>query len=93
MNAKQKTVILIGIFIILFMALVPPWETQPGGVSGPSLQMGYGFILDPPVPGFFNESIRIESLHIFSTVNMSRLIMQWVAVVLMVIGFLLILRD
>ena len=93
MNAKQRTVILIGMFFILFLALVPPWETQPGGESGPSLQMGYGFILDPPAPGFFNESIRIESLHIYSTVNMSRLIMQWAAVVLVAIGFLLILKD
>jgi len=93
MNAKQKTVILIGTFLILFMALVPPWETQPGGVSGPSLQMGYGFILDPPTPGFFNESIRVESLDIYSTVNMSRIIMQWAAVVLVVIGWVLILKD
>jgi len=93
MNKKQKTAILIGTFLILLMALFPPWETQPGGASGPSLQLGYEFILDPPFPGFFNESIRAESLNIYSTINMFLLSMQWAAVVLVVIGLVLILKD
>ena len=93
MNKKQKTAILIGTLLVLLMGLCPPWETQPSGASGPSLQMGYGFILNPPAPGFFNESIRVESLHIYSTVNMSRLIMQWAAVVLVVTGLVLVLKD
>ena len=93
MNKKQKTAILIGTLLILLMALFPPWETQPGGASGPSLQLGYEFILDPPFPGFFNESIRAESLYIYSTINMFLLAIQWTAVVLFVIGFVLILKD
>lgn len=93
MNKKQKTAILIGTLLILLMALFPPWETQPGGANGPSLQLGYEFILDPPIPGFINENIRFESLYIYSTINMSQLIMQWAGVVLVVIGLVLILKD
>ena len=51
-NEKQKKLIIIGVVVIIFMGLFPPWTyTFKGGLRGTAYSRepaGYGFILDPP---------------------------------------------
>lgn len=85
MNNKQRIVIAIGVVIILIMGLFPPWvatldrnhREYPGD---------YGLIFSPP------DVTDVESgygVHL----DISRLIVQWVTVILVVAGIVLILRD
>ena len=80
MNQKQKTVILIGTFIILLMAVFPPWN-YVGLMTGeafPPRPYGYSFILNTGQ---------------YLKLNLTLLVIQEVIVLLAVIGLVLLLKD
>jgi len=45
MNRNQKIVVIIGLVIIVFMGLFPPWKFI---FSGTPMAMGYKFLFSPP---------------------------------------------
>lgn len=77
MNTKQKTVILIGIVIILLMVSMPPWWRHLP--EGRKINDGYAFIANPPNP--------------MNVINVPRLAIQGATVLLVVIGLVLVLKD
>ena len=80
MNKKQKTVILIGTFVILLMALFPPWN-YVGLLIGQSFSprpYGYSFILNTGQ---------------YLKLNLTLLVIQEAIVLLTVIGLVLFLKD
>ena len=77
MNKKQKKVILICTVLILLMAVFPPQMYTGGGQFGNS-QYSEGYAF------FFTLEYAIDS---------SRLMMQWVTVILVGIGLGLYLKD
>jgi len=80
MNKKQKTVILIGTFVILLMALFPPWN-YVGLLTGqafPPRPYGYSFILNTGQ---------------YLKLNLNLLVIQEAIVLLTVIGLVLFLKD
>ena len=72
MTEKQKKVIIVGIIIIMFMGLFPPWayflKTEKGELKSP---VGYGLIFSPPK--YAGGTARVN-------IDISRLIIQWVVV-------------
>jgi hypothetical protein len=58
MNKKQKIVFLVGIGLVVFMGLIPPWYYDNPGYYDNSetvrrpkkIDVGYGFLFSPPIP-------------------------------------------
>ena len=84
MNAKQRRLLQIGIAAAVLMGIFPPWTDsfQYETVHSQGAA-GYSFILDPP---------KAELLHSI-TIDLSRLVVQWVVVVLAVGGSVLYCRG
>ena len=78
MNVNQKTVVLVGIIVVVIMGLIPPWWAPSSDTSDIQVSKGYSPIFNPP--------------DVVSKVNVPRLIMQWAAVVL-VVRLLLTLKN
>lgn len=84
MNAKQRKLLQVGIVVAVLMGVFPPWmdsfsyeQLHSQGAGG------YAFIFDPP---------KAEILHTVS-IDLSRLVVQWVVVALAVGGGILFLRE
>lgn len=70
MNKYQQKILVVSAAIIIFMLLFPPFQFHAG--NGALLNMGYGFLFDPP-------ELRERAV---ATVNTGMLLTQWLAVVL-----------
>lgn len=84
MNAKKRRLLQVGIAVAVLMGVFPPWtdsfhyeQLHSQGAAG------YAFILDPP---------KTEMLHSI-TIDVSRLLVQWVVVGLAVGCGMLFLRE
>jgi hypothetical protein len=84
MNPKQKELLLIGVVFMLLMGLVPPWsimiDYENIHVKRPT---EYRLIFDPP------ESKGVISV----SVDLDRLLVQWVAVGFVIVGGIFFFRD
>lgn len=65
---KRKTILFLAMMTMLGMFIYAPF--QLGGPGGMSVDLGYGYIFDPPAKGFVKGQVDFE-----------RLGMQWGAVV------------
>lgn len=81
MNWIQKTLLWIGISVIVVMGLFPPWVVGKSVLSPNNA--GYNFILNPP------EAKRSE----FSGLNSSRLLVQWIMVAVITGGFIVTFKS
>jgi len=68
MNSKQKIVLSLFVLATVVMMLFPPFQIM---IRGTEMNMGYGFLFDPPKRGTLNASV-----------NVPVLIAQWVAAIL-----------
>ncbi len=69
MNKRQQTILHVCIALIVAMLLFPPFHVRLA--NGIVANLGYGFLLDPPLRG-----------SIAGSIDVSVLIVQWVAVIL-----------
>ena len=86
MNEKQSTLLQVGIVVAVVMGIVPPWTDSRLLMDGHLAMQGaagYSFILNPP---------KTEVLHII-TLDVSRLVVQWVVVALATGCGVLYLRE
>lgn len=74
-NKNQRLIIIIGMAIIVFMGLFPPWtytfKVQSIYSEKPA---GYSFIASPPAKNSNDQRQGIK-------IDMSRLLIQWVVVI------------
>lgn len=70
MNLKQKLILLSFVIVTVGMMLYPPFHIV---IKGTEINMGYGFLFDPPKSGYLSASV-----------NVSVLMAQWVVVILVV---------
>jgi hypothetical protein len=91
MNKKQKIVFLIGLSIIVFMGLIPPWYFQTTFTVDQHTAFetdgGYEWIFDPPV------SDQPWTPGSRSVVDLRRLLVQWGVVAIATAGLVFVLRD
>lgn len=102
MNKKQRTIIIIGLGVILLMGLIPPWKCA---FSVPRLAhlerpAGYGFIFYPPSPvgvarsgEFLESSIKRDPSYWSVRLDITRLFIQWIVVAITVAGICLVLKE
>ena len=80
MNSKQKFVLSALVLVAVGMMLYPPFHIT---FKGTEINMGYGFIFDPPKRGYLNASV-----------NVLVLLAQWAAVILVgIVGWYLSKDD
>ena len=77
MNKNQRLVVMIGIALIVFMGLFPPWtHTYKARTTYSEEPAGYSFIASPPRPK------RINPWYGYGIkIDISRLLIQWVVVI------------
>ena len=68
MNLKQKLVLFAFILVTVGMMLYPPFHIT---IKGTEINMGYGFLFDPPKRGYLDASV-----------NVPVLLAQWIAAIL-----------
>lgn len=82
MNIMRKTLFISVASVVLLMMLYPPFHFHAG--DGIVLNLGYGFILDPPI--YRNSEAQ-------GTVDSILLITQWISVVLISMALWLVFDD
>lgn len=94
MNHRVKTVLLVGLSVLIVMALFPPWSRcelrwidQPNsnGHEGAiyTHDAGYGFVLTPPTVGHpLDSGVRYNA----SCIDLTRLLIQWMIVAAITTG-------
>lgn len=71
-NSKQKTILIIGIVVILLMGTILPWNyTYKSSSTYSEAPAGYYFITSPPPR-------RMKSFSHGIKIDVSRLIIQWI---------------
>ena len=68
MNSKQKLILFASVLVTVGMMLYPPFHIV---IKGTEMNMGYGFLLDPPKRGYLGASV-----------NVPVLLAQWVVAIL-----------
>ncbi|MBU4288784.1 MAG: hypothetical protein KKI12_11525 [Proteobacteria bacterium] len=68
MNSKQKPILLAFVIVSVGMMLYPPFHIV---IKGTEMNMGYGFLFDPPQRGYLGASV-----------NVAVLLAQWVVAIL-----------
>jgi hypothetical protein len=92
MNKNQKKVIIVGLVLIVLMGLFPPW-IHTFNVKAVNIERAgnYGFMFSPPPPernlSFLNEKLWGVRL------DVSRLLIQWILVVVIVCGLVVLLKK
>ncbi len=91
MNKNQKRVIMAGLVVIVLMGLFPPWVHT---VHVKELKIdragSYGFLFSPPAPDQNNFPWKnMWGVHL----DVSRLLMQWILVVIIVCGLVFFLNK
>ena len=75
-NKKQKTIVTIGVAVVILMGLFPPWtytfSHNPSISKEPAV---YGFILEPPKKKKNSVSFGLE-------LDITRLSVQWIIVLM-----------
>jgi len=66
----QKKIALVGAGVVILTLAFPPFSVHVA--EGGSINMGYSFILDPPLYGGFRSS----------SVNIEALLVRWIAIAL-----------
>jgi hypothetical protein len=85
MNKNQRIVIGFAVIIIVLMALYPPYKVV--SLTGrPSQFLGYGFLFDPP-------HHKVTPVYWELKLNWSRLINQWVLVLIPSLVIWWVLRE
>jgi hypothetical protein len=79
MNVRQKAVLLVFVAVAVAMMLFPPFQIV---LRGTEINMGYGFLFDPPKRGY-----------VIASVNVSVLLMQWLCTGLVAAAAWLLVRD
>ena len=77
MNRSQKIAVILAGALMILMLLFPPFHSVL--IQGIIVNQGYAFLFSPPVST--------------ATVNVSLLLMQWLLVVVLGLGAILVLRD
>lgn len=95
-NARQKHVLLVGILLVGLAATYPPWNLVDQYFSYSRLEVerfaGYSFFFAPPAPNPPTNACS-NLIATVSRLDTRRLAVEWVAIVLVVIGLLLLLRS
>ncbi len=92
MNLKQKVCIWIGIASFVLMGLLPPWVYRfDSDVVRMEASAGYSFLTSPPAPkeGYYAE----QGDFITVRIDVTRLLIQWAMVVVLVGGLFVTLRE
>jgi len=92
-NPRQKSVLLVGILLIGLAALFPPWNLvdQYWPYSRDVERFaGYSFLFAPPAPLPPTRDTRVTAT--VSRIDSRRLAVEWVTIVLVVTGLLLLFR-
>lgn len=91
MNKLLASILICGFTLMVLMLLYPPWVLQSRG--GDQYPMGYGFIWEPParrveVPGLETKwfDINLNEVKAANSIDLTRLLVQEVAVVIIVFG-------
>ena len=98
MNSPQRTVIIIGVAVVLIMGLIPPWMAFVDSEGGYlEFSLGYSPIFSPPVhlPSTTIPSISatFRGRPASVSLDVTRLAVQWITVCLVTIGLSLALRT
>jgi len=102
MNKKQRTIIIIGLGIILLMGVIPPWKCafSLAHLSRLERPAGYGFIFYPPSPvtvakskEFLSDGDMRNPSFWSVRLDTTRLFIQWVVVAIAVAGLCLVLKE
>ncbi len=101
MNKKQRTIIIIGLGIILLMGLIPPWKCAFSVARLPRLERpaGYGFIFYPPSPVKVAKSEEFGSTFMGRPsywsvqLDVKRLLIQWAVVIIAMAGIFLVFKE
>jgi len=90
-NSRQRTVIIIGVAVVLIMGLIPPWlQIFDIGNQYRELSLGYEPIFSPPRPTRLGATLNEVS---YVSLDVTRLAVQWITVCLVTIGLSLALRE
>ena len=107
MNVKQKVCILIGIALFVLMGILPPWvyrvdmENNGAGLRIEA-SAGYSLLISPPVPrkrkdhveaGFQWREWEWRSNFTTVSIDVTRLLIQWAMVVVLVGGLFVTLGE
>lgn len=94
MNKKQKNISIIGIVIIFFMSLIPPWKMVTEGAQIYTVQpIGYSWIYLPPTLEFEQETDEDEIVQYLINLDVTRLLVQWITVMFIIAVLLFITKD
>lgn len=97
MNPRQKSVLVVGIFLVGLAALYPPWifvdqYLTRGGEQDIERPAGYYFFFAPPTPDRPPDA-RPSLIATLRRIDTRQLTVEWAAIVLVVAGLLLLLRS
>ena len=88
MNKKQLIAMWVGIGIIVFMGIFPPFMLK---VSGQDCYVGYGFIA--PLPQDYFELLVTFSNESATMIDFTRLLTQWTVVSALTAGFIITFKG
>ena len=86
MNKKQKTVLVIGIILLLILLSYPPWTAYRISDNKPGGFVSYSFFLDSPASDELTEYWRAK-------IDVARLIVNNIIIIVCTIGFYWIFKD
>lgn len=82
-NKKQRIIILVGLIVVVFMFLFPPWVFRyPNNARS---NAGYAFIINPPAPGGYGGMV--------ANLDGGRLLIQLLGVSIIIGGAILLLSK
>jgi len=103
MNAKQKTILCLGVGAFVLMGLFPPWVycynewpfspyTSPGAPREIRYAVGYSFLTKPPMGRSIprNTDMFLTRSNMFVALDIERLCVQW-AIVAVITGGLFVI--
>jgi hypothetical protein len=95
MNKNQKKVIMAGLVVIVLMGLFPPWvHTVNVSTKLRTIKIeragNYGLLFSPPTPA---DKETFVSGYWGVHLNVSRLLIQWILVMVVVCGLVVFLKE
>jgi hypothetical protein len=94
MNKNQRKIILVGIALIIFSVIIPPWKEIyfTEGKKTESETIVYKFLLNPPKEEYKNNNGQVLAV-IRGRIDSTRLLLEWVFVGIITGAFLLYLKK
>jgi hypothetical protein len=87
MNNIQKKILIAAACVVVLMLLFPPFQaSDPRGRRAVNQNLGYSFIASPPI-------LAIEYRPVYGTVNIGLLCVQWVGVIIVCVGLILMTKK